>query len=462
MQTAPTLRAAAAALAFAAAVACSRSDGARSRGEAEPPPAAEFLLTSGDSAYWVTTAGGRIRVRGAPLTLARYGGRFYEIYVGDDDRSFYDALFVGQRVFRRDLLTGDSAQVYGDATVAAASRRYASAHPGEEPLRENEEASENPRFALTAEVDLVESHGPYLTYEVHTTREVDGDVESAATRRGVLDLRTGRGVRVGDLVATRSLANAVIAEGRRRFVAAADSVRAARDERALRAQRALAQFVFEPSSFGITDVDRAPAVVFVAPGEGDAAGGYTLPLAPILLDPPPAWWDELRDALPASLRADSAARSDDAEWARGSSSVEARYDAASFDYTLRIRAARPGGGTGTWTVGRVQAPVRQLYWLDAPSLDSATRRALARAFDESALYSDDARTVSRDRGQSRRPNRPSLVGRRAPRPACCHVAPSYTVAHVARRASTRADRHPALDTRHPPSTRRRPISRHPR
>jgi hypothetical protein len=42
----------------------------------------------------------------------------------------------------------------------------------------------------------------------------------------------------------------------------------------------------------------------------------------------------------------------------------------------------------------VQGPVRQLYWLDDPPLDSASRRALARAFDESALYSDEARTVA--------------------------------------------------------------------
>ena len=95
---------------------------------AAPPPAAEFLLAAGDSTYWVTSGAAGARVRGAPLTLARYGGRFYEVYVGDDDRSFYDAVFVGQRIFRRDLLAGDSLQVYVDSGVAAAARRYGAAH----------------------------------------------------------------------------------------------------------------------------------------------------------------------------------------------------------------------------------------------------------------------------------------------------------------------------------------------
>jgi hypothetical protein len=37
---------------------------------------------------------------------------------------------------------------------------------------------------------------------------------------------------------------------------------------------------------------------------------------------------------------------------------------------------------------------RRIYWLDAPATDSATRRALTRAFDEAALYADDVRAAS--------------------------------------------------------------------
>ena len=45
-----------------------------------PPPAADFLVTAGDSAFWVSTTDGRFRIRRAPLMLANFGGRFYELY----------------------------------------------------------------------------------------------------------------------------------------------------------------------------------------------------------------------------------------------------------------------------------------------------------------------------------------------------------------------------------------------
>src|SRR3712207_8117652 len=84
-------------------------------GPAAPPPTAEFLVAAGDSTYWVRTDTTGVRVRGSPILLARYGGQFYEVYVTDDDRSFADATFVGQRVYRRDLVTGDSALVLEDS-----------------------------------------------------------------------------------------------------------------------------------------------------------------------------------------------------------------------------------------------------------------------------------------------------------------------------------------------------------
>jgi hypothetical protein len=184
----------------------------------------------------------------------------------------------------------------------------------------------------------------------------------------------------------------VLTEGKRRFVAALDSVRAASDERALRARRALGQFVFDPTSFGLDVVERVPAVEFVVPGAGDEAGGLTLPLEPIVIQPPPAWWEGLSTDFPESLRAPGAG--DGSRWPRDGRDVEARYDSAGAGYTLLLRGARRDGAPGEWTLGHVHGPVRQLYWLDDPPLDSASRRALGRAFDESALYSDEARTVA--------------------------------------------------------------------
>src|SRR5687767_6906927 len=101
------------------------------RTERVAPPRAEFLIAAGDSSFWVRSLNGRLKIRGAPLQLARLNGRFHEIYVADDDRSHYDALIVGQRVLRRDLLTGDSVAIFEDTTAASIERWYRGEHPND-------------------------------------------------------------------------------------------------------------------------------------------------------------------------------------------------------------------------------------------------------------------------------------------------------------------------------------------
>jgi hypothetical protein len=381
-----------------------RAGGAEVGGAAErvggaaqaPLPPVEFLVTAGDSTFWVRTGPWGASVRGAPLTLARFGGRFYEIYVGDDDRSFYDAVFVGQRVFRRDIVSGDSALVFVDSAVLRAARRYAAAHPEEEPLADDEDASDEPHTSFTSEVQLLDAFGPFVSYDFHARREVRGDVEDATARRGVLDLRRGRAATVADVVGA-ARADDVLRRGRGLFAAALDSVRHAHDERALAAQEALSGFVFDPGSFGVVDVDGAPGVAFVARGEGDAASGYTLPLPPVVVEPAPPWWREVR----ASLADADTLHGDADRWRRADAEVTARYDSETGSYTLALHApaattasASAGRGRRDWPLGRFQDPIRQLFWLDRPAVDSTVRHALARAFDESALYSDEARTAS--------------------------------------------------------------------
>src|SRR3954468_5569471 len=82
--------------------ACTQRDGS-STANAAPPPNAEFLVATQDSTFWVSTAGAKLRARGAPLTLAQFDGKFYEVFLADDDRSYRDALLVGLRLYRRDL-----------------------------------------------------------------------------------------------------------------------------------------------------------------------------------------------------------------------------------------------------------------------------------------------------------------------------------------------------------------------
>jgi hypothetical protein len=63
--------------------------------------------------------------------------------------------------------------------------------------------------------------------------------------------------------------------------------------------------------------------------------------------------------------------------------------------SLALRDARDR----EWPIGRLGVPASRIYWLDAPPISPAERRALGRAFDEAAFYDGETRAV---RGPSRR------------------------------------------------------------
>jgi hypothetical protein len=107
-------------------------------------------------------------------------------------------------------------------------------------------------------------------------------------------------------------------------------------------------------------------------------------LAPIIADSAAAWWTEVRGTLSVAPFDSSLDR-----WERPGLSVVTRYDATGDRATLVMldSAGRE------WPVARISAPAYSLLWLDAPPLDPATRRALTRAFDEAALYSEQSRTA---------------------------------------------------------------------
>ena len=422
----------AAGVAVCAVVACTRRQEPRA---APPPPRADFLIAAGDSTFWVTTGPKGVRVRGSPLVLARYDGKFYEVYVADEDHSYYDAVFTSQRIYRRDLMTGDSVAVFLDSSVVAAARRYAVVHPNESPLASDEDAAEDPSTSVTGEVDIVDVHGPFLSFEYRGAEASKSAVNGGGgasdrqvLRRGVIDLRSGLrttpralfGVVAGD---------SAVARGRRAFASTLSAIRAARDngnERARLAAAASGAFVFDPMSFAVIDADRAPGAQFFAPARGPRAGGLTLPLSPVPV-PEAAdldWWTAERVALPIG-GPDSASD----VWTRPGLEVVARYDTAGGPeqgqgVVVLIRQARdaravalgqPAGRQAVgreWRVGRFPSPTRRLYWLDRPPLDSTARRALVRAFNESALYGDDARTVRRVLPPGRqRPPRIEFVAR---------------------------------------------------
>lgn len=353
------------------------------RTERVAPPRAEFLIAAGDSSFWVRSQNGRLKIRGAPLQLARLRGRFHEIYVADDDRSHYEAVIVGQRVFRRDLQTGDSVAIFEDTTAASIERWYRDDHPNDPRVTAEEDVSEQPIVEATAEISLLDAFGPYQSFEYHADGVIQGGAEWHVTRRGVLDLEKGNQVTIealfGDTAAAR-----IVAEGQRRFSLALDSVLASPDARARAAADAIADFDFDPSSFAIVRDGRVPAVQFFAPGHGARAGGLMISLPPIRADSMAAWWSEVRGTISLAPFDSSIDR-----WERPGLSVITRYDATGDRATLvMVDSARR-----EWPVARISAPAYSLLWLDEPPLDPPTRRALTRAFDEAALYSEQSRTA---------------------------------------------------------------------
>ena len=347
--------------------------------EANRPPSAEFIVAAGDSTYWVRVSGSNVRMRGSPMVLARLDGRFRELYVVDDDRSFEDALFVGQTLYQRDIISGDSTEVFRDTLVPALSEAYARSHPDARRLGADEDVNEEPSVSATAEVSVLGVHGPFLSVEYHVDTSGTSDDSWHMTRHMVIDLRTGRRVALGDVLGVPE-ANAVLRRARASYNETVDSLR--RDSRAVaqRAARSLGRFRFDPTSFSLTAPNGSLMIAFSAPGQGSGGEGFTMPIRPIAVVEP-GWWTEARKALPTSTR------EREEHWAHAGYVVKAIYDTTAQP----VRMVLVDSGGREFGVGGVTAPVHRIYWLDDPPLDKRQRSALTKAFDEAALYEDAAR-----------------------------------------------------------------------
>lgn len=348
-------------------VAAGCADAAHSATRSPAAPAAEFVVAAGDSAFWVTSDTAGIRVRGAPLNLAQVDGRFYEVFVVDNDLSYTDADLVGQSVYRRDLRTGDSVLVFTDSLVPRIALEYARTHPDDRRLGPDEDPGEEPEISATATIDLGIAHGPFMSYALHT------DVERAdkplwhASRRGVIDLRTGHDASVADVVG-RDL---VTVEHRRDLALGI-----------LRRSPTLDRYHLDPASFSITTTAGSPAIEYALPGAGAGDAGKALSLDPIAFTQP-SWWRDVAVSLPVS----SVDGSRDV-WRRPTYSVLVRYDSTG-DAHLSIRDTT----SREWPVGPVSSPATHIFWLDRPPVDAPTRHALARAFDEAAAYGEDTKVA---------------------------------------------------------------------
>ena len=339
-------------------------------------PRTEFIVAAGDSTYWVRTEGSRVTLRGSPMVLARLDGRFRELYVVDEDHSFENALFVGQRLYQRDLISGDSTEVFRDTLVTSLAERYERRHPEARRLAPDEDTAEEPATQATAEVSVLSVHGPFLSLEYHADTSGAGDETWHMTRHAVIDLRTGKQVTLTDVLGADD-ADTMLKRGRLLYRETVDSIRRDRRPEARRAAQSLGRFRFDPTSFSLTAPNGTLMIAFSAPGAGSGGEGFVLPMRPLPVNEP-AWWQDAKSAIPSSTR------EREELWSRGAYTVKAAYDSTARPVMMTI-----ADSSGTeFPVGGVSAPVHRIYWLDRPELSRAERAALERAFEEAEKYDD--------------------------------------------------------------------------
>jgi hypothetical protein len=291
---------------------------------------------------------------------------------------------VGQRIFRRDLVSGDSVVLLDDAPIRELANEYGGMHPDESPLGPDDDESDDPSIAASTDTEIIDVLGPFVTYEQHVDIDGVGVKREHTTRRGVLDLRSGQPVTLRAMVRDSDV-DSILSRASALLVSARDSVRQSHDIRARRAQSALNGFVLDSASFSLVESRGSPAIAFFIPGRGARAAGYALPLEPIVIAGG-RWWSEVRRSLPTAVPGG------DDVWHDEALDVVARYDSTGESAWIVLR--RPTSASREWRVARVPSPVRRVFRLRGAPNDSATIRGLARAFDDAALYSGDARTAA--------------------------------------------------------------------
>jgi hypothetical protein len=317
--------------------------------------------------------------------VARVDNRFYELYAADDDRSYSNALLVGQRLYRRDLITGDSVVIFSDTTVSHIADIYARTHPDERPLEPDDETEPDPATSATAELDILDVFGPFLSYEYHVDIKLPRQRAWHTTRRGVLDLRTGKPAALPELVGADASAR-VTNSARHRFETLRDSALRARSTLSESDQKALLAFErhhFDPDGFSLEAVDDKPAVTFAIPGSGEGAAGNLFELDPITVDSL-NWWASVRPNVP--ITDDSSVD----RWRTPTYTVLARYDTSGERASLSLADSTKR----EWALGDASGPFHRIDWLDRPPVSDKERAALRHAFNAAANYDENARVAS--------------------------------------------------------------------
>ncbi len=174
---------------------------------APDPPVAEFLVADGSATYWVESGPRGITARVSPLILTTANDRFYQVFVGESARSYSDAVFITEPVFRRDLVTGDSTLLLEDSVVGSWEKRYLALSPGAQLLDPDDAEEGDVDFAASSEIDILGVIGPYVLYDQRATVE-RADYSKTDSSRGAIDIRSGKVVALSDVVRDSSLLGA--------------------------------------------------------------------------------------------------------------------------------------------------------------------------------------------------------------------------------------------------------------
>jgi hypothetical protein len=158
------------------------------------PPTAEFLVSAGDQTYWVQSGTSGVHIRGSPLILARNNGRYFEVFVSEIDRSFSRAIFSGERVFKRELATGDSSVIYDDTAIVQMSEDYHRRHPRAPLLDPDDDPDDDVEITAAGETDILNVLGPYVAIEHRLSIDRANEDGTDDTTRTVVDLRNARAV----------------------------------------------------------------------------------------------------------------------------------------------------------------------------------------------------------------------------------------------------------------------------
>ncbi len=376
------------------------------------PPVAEFLISAGDSTYWVRSGPDGMRVRSAPILLTNVDGQFYEVYIAEDGLDYADASFGIARLWARHVVRGDSLQLFTDSTVLRQAALWKRRHPRQDPIDpDDEDMSNDPHTVVAEEIEITDVHGPWLTF----THLLDVDTEAGGLhkhvgRRSVVDVRSAHEATLAGLFGAPEAAR-LIQVGRASLARLVDSIRTTGDDRAAVARETLDSFRFDSTSFAITDIARAPAVAFMVPGTGvdDEALALHLPAIAVAA---PKWWASVQPTLP-TWKADSS----DVQWERAGYRVSASPSADGERLSLELSAAGVVRSR-TWPIAVVAAPAYQLIPLDAPPVDATVRAALARAFDLSTSLDGITQSVAYRR-----------IVRRSPARRQSHTSPRSRISH---------------------------------